>query len=1068
MRHQTVKGLRIVVLTLVAAGLGGSRPAPLLARGDGVIGGSCTDPVVTVTTDRKFVTEGDAGSVSTGYSIQVDVGGDVNCLVTIDFETQDGTASGASDYKPIPSTSADRCSDGVIADGDLPIFGDTEIELDETFDLAVTSVVGVCSNTCGVCIADADGGVPSGRGVLGGPVAAAQVTIVNDDFPDLTIDDVQVEEGDSGTRNAVFTVRAEPFALQQAFFSFETLDGTATVADGDYQPQQGSTSIQPVPPYETTITVPIVGDTRHEGDETFSVEISGAEGGTIVDRTGLGTILDDDAEPSVSIDDVEVVEGDSGATEAVFTVTVSPLTQDVSLAFATRDGTATVANGDYEPDSGTLQFPFGGATTRTIAIPVRGDVRVEPDETFEVVLSGVDGANVAKGVGVATIVNDDASLVRLAFPEPVPESIGSATVTVERVGPSGEPARVTVTASSGTATAGTDFTAVTTEVSWAGNEAGTRTVDIPVLDDNLVEDDESIRVSLSAPVGATLGAPSTVDLVLLDDEQDGEVEIVGDAEPEGVVEREAELAVRVRSASGAPIEGAQVFWTVEDDAAQLGGGNPTVTGADGVSRQRVNLGEIPGIVIVRAALNAATPGAGGAAAQQESVAFELRVRGDLADGFDPESQPGQQSVGGVLDIACIEPEGQFEDFCEYLFGLDDEQEQEIVEEATPTEVAAQGNLMLELPQWGFREVGRRLAALRGGGSRRAEEELAVVTGGQEIRVASLYHAVTEALARQAAFEQVVDDALDVGDGAATPEADDPQPRMDEELDEPSRLGLFASGRIATADRDPTSREEGFEAGIEGLTVGVDYRLRSDFILGGAVGYLTTDLDLLADGGGLDADGYSLTAYGVWLGEVLYVEGVAGYGRTSFDLRRHVDLPVPFEGATRFVAKGDTDGTQWMANLGTGWETSFGASSLEIFGRASHVEADLDGYREQGGGPFNLAIQDQSLDSTLVEVGLDWGYAASVAWGVLQPVVRAAALHEFGDDGRLVRGTFIQDVQQLEFVVPTDAPDRDFFNLGVGLTVTTYGGRSFYVFYDTDLGRDDLEVGTFTLGVRLEL
>jgi outer membrane autotransporter protein len=133
-----------------------------------------------------------------------------------------------------------------------------------------------------------------------------------------------------------------------------------------------------------------------------------------------------------------------------------------------------------------------------------------------------------------------------------------------------------------------------------------------------------------------------------------------------------------------------------------------------------------------------------------------------------------------------------------------------------------------------------------------------------------------------------------------------------------------------------------------------------------------------------------------------------------------------------------------------------------------VAADLDGYREGGGGPFNLAIQDQSLDSTLAELGLDWGYAASLEWGVLQPVLRAAVLHEFGDDGRLVRGTFIQDVQQLEFVVPTDAPDRDFFNLGVGLTATTYRGRSFYVFYDTDLGRDDLEVGTFTLGVRLEL
>lgn len=889
--------------------------------------------------------------------------------------------------------------------------------------------------------------------------------------PVLSVDEPSVLEGDAGQVQATFTVSIGPADHCGLAIDFVTRDGSATVADADYVPVQGSQFWEGGDTTPLDVPVPVNGDLRLEPDETFFLDLTeippipSTDG--LIELTATGTILNDDAQPTVSIDDVTVTEGDSGATEAEFTVTVSPLTQNVSLAFATQDGTATVADGDYEPDSGSLQFTLDGPTTRTISVAVRGDVRTEPDETFRVVLSNVDGAVVAKGEGIGTIVNDDASVLRIAAPAPVLESAGRATVVVERVGPSGAPARVTVTATGGTATPGADFTPVTAEVSWAGNETGARMVEVPLLDDNLVEEDETIRVALSAPVGATLGTPSAVDLVLLDDEQDGEVEIVGDAEPEGVVERSADLAVRVRNLAGAPIEGARVFWTVDDDAAELTGGNPTLTGPDGVSRQTVQLGEIPGIVTVRAALDAETPGA--PAAQQQSVVFELEVRGDLAEGFDAERQPGQRSVGGVLDIACIEPVGEFADLCEYLFGLDDEQEQEIVEEATPTEVAAQGNVMLEVPQWGFREVGRRLAALRGGGSRRTQEELAVVTPSGEIRVASLFHAVTEALAREARFERALDDALGIADdepAQARPET--PRPRMEEELDAVSRLGLFASGRIATADRDPTEREEGFEAGIEGITVGLDYRLRSDLILGGAVGYLTTDLDLLADGGGLDADGYSLTAYGVWLGEALYLEGMVGHGRTSFDLRRHVDLPVPFQGSTRFVAQGDTDGAQWMANLGSGWATAFGASSLEVFGRASYVEADLDGYRERGAGPFDLAIRDQSLDSLLAEVGLDYGYAASLDWGVLQPVARISALHEFGDDSRLVRGTFVQDVQQLEFVVPTDAPDRDFFNLGIGLTATTYGGISVYVFYDADLGRDDLEVGTFTLGARFEL
>lgn len=1053
-----------VTLLLAAGALVGLAGRPAWAVGDGTIGPSCLNPLITVSADPTFVTEGDAGQTPVDYVIEVDVGTDLFCRVTVDYETQDGSATGGSDYESIPSTSADRCNGGVVASGTVDVFGDTEIELDETFDIAVTNLSSVCDTSCG-CIGDAAGGAPHGLAPQG-VVASEQVTILNDDLPSLVIDDVQVEEGDSGTTNAVFTVSAQPFALQSAFFGFDTADGTATVADNDYQPQQGSASIDPVPPFQTTITVPIVGDMRLEDDETFTLQLSGAEGAVIADGTGVGTILNDDDVPSVSIDDVEVVEGDSGETTATFTVTVSSLTQDVSLDFDTDDGTATVADRDYEAESGSLQFTLGGPTTRTVAVSVLGDAKAEPDETFRVELSNVDGADVTKGVGIGTIVNDDLSTIRLVPPEPTPESAGDATVTVERVGPSTASARVTVSASEGTATAGADFTALAAEVSWAAGETGARMVQIPLFDDNLQEGDETIRITLSAPVGAALGTPSTADLVLLDDEREGEVEIVGDTEPEGVVEREAELAVRVRTPAGDPIQGARVFWSVDDDAAQLGNGSPTVTGADGLSQQRVVLGEIPGIVVVRAALDAGAPGR---AAQQQSVVFELHVRGDLEDTIDAQRQPGEQSVGGVLDFACIEPQGEFADFCEYLFGLDDQQELQIVEEVTPNEVAAQGNLMLELPQWGFREVGRRLAALRGSGSRRSQEELAVVTPSGEIQVASLYRTITAALAQEARLESALDEALqDVDEGSSTEPEEAARPRMDEQLDEPSRLGIFASGRVATADRDATTREEGFEAGIEGLTVGLDYRLRSNLVLGGAVGYLTTDLDLLADGGGLDADGWSLTGYGVWLGKTVYVEGVLGLGRNSFDLRRNVDLPVPFQGATRFVAEGDTDGRQWMGNLGGGWQTAFGASSLEVSGRASYVQADLDGYTERGAGPFDLSIRDQSLDSLLVEAGLDYSYAASFGWGVLQPVVRGSVLHEFGDDSRLVRGTFVEDVQQLEFVVPTDAPDRDFFNLGIGLTATTYRGRSFYLYYDADLGREDLDVGTLTLGVRFEI
>jgi len=111
--------------------------------------------------------------------------------------------------------------------------------------------------------------------------------------------------------------------------------------------------------------------------------------------------------PSLSIGDASVSEGNSGTVQAVFTVTLSEATdQPVTVHYATADGTATTANGDYQAQSGTLTFdPF--VTSRTITILVNGDTAVEPDETFVVNLDTPTNATIARGQGVGTIVNDD-------------------------------------------------------------------------------------------------------------------------------------------------------------------------------------------------------------------------------------------------------------------------------------------------------------------------------------------------------------------------------------------------------------------------------------------------------------------------------------------------------------------------------------------------------------------------------------------------------------------------------------------------------------------------------------
>ena len=160
-----------------------------------------------------------------------------------------------------------------------------------------------------------------------------------------------------------------------------------------------------------TISVTINGDTKVEGNETFNVDLSSAtNGATISDSRGIGTITNDDGAAiagSVSINDVTISEGDSGTKVATFTVTRSGGTAAFDVNYATSDGTATVADGDYVAASNTLHFG-ANQNTQTISVTINGDTKVEANETFNVDLSNAtNGATISDSQGIGTITNDD-------------------------------------------------------------------------------------------------------------------------------------------------------------------------------------------------------------------------------------------------------------------------------------------------------------------------------------------------------------------------------------------------------------------------------------------------------------------------------------------------------------------------------------------------------------------------------------------------------------------------------------------------------------------------------------
>src|SRR5205814_883642 len=105
-----------------------------------------------------------------------------------------------------------------------------------------------------------------------------------------------------------------------------------------------------------TISVTVNGDTTVESDEIFLVSLSNPVNAAISNGLGAGTIVNDDALPALSINNVRGNEANSFQSNFNFTVTLSPTSaQSVTVQYATSNGTAA-AGSDYTSASGTLTF----------------------------------------------------------------------------------------------------------------------------------------------------------------------------------------------------------------------------------------------------------------------------------------------------------------------------------------------------------------------------------------------------------------------------------------------------------------------------------------------------------------------------------------------------------------------------------------------------------------------------------------------------------------------------------------------------------------------------------------
>ncbi len=541
-------------------------------QGQGTIVNDDAAPTLAI----NDVTQNEGNIGPTLFIFTVTKSGSTAGTATVDYATDDGTADGgaacvgSTDYVSQSGTIsfAPAQTTQTIT---ILVCGDTAFEPNETFFVNLT-------NPVGATIADAQG--------LG--------TIVNDDAaPTLSINDVSQNEGNVGPTPFTFTVTRSGSTASTSLVNYQTANNTATggaacAAGVDYVSQNGTLVFAPTVTSQT-ITILVCADTTFEPNETFFVNLFAAVGATIADSQGVGTIVNDDAMPTLSINDVSQNEGNVGTTPFTFTVTKSGSTSSTATVdYATDDGTADggaacVGSTDYVSQSGTLTFA-PTVTSLTITILVCGDTTFEPNETFFVNLSNPMGATVTDAQGLGTIVNDD-DPPTLSIDD-VSQNEGHVgttpfTFTVTKTGSTATTATVDYATDDGTADGGAACAAGIDYVSQSGTLTfapltTTQTITILVCGDLVLEPNETFFVDLSNPTNATIADGHGIGTIVND-----EVPAFVTLDPPAAtntVGTEHCVTATVTDASANPIEGVTVRFSVTVS-------NPTtgsdVTDADG-------------------------------------------------------------------------------------------------------------------------------------------------------------------------------------------------------------------------------------------------------------------------------------------------------------------------------------------------------------------------------------------------------------------------------------------------------------------------------------------------------
>ena len=255
-------------------------------------------------------------------------------------------------------------------------------------------------------------------------------------------------------------------------------------------------------------------------------------------------------------------------------------------------------------------------------------------------------------------------------------------------------------------------------------------------------------------------------------------------------------------------------------------------------------------------------------------------------------------------------------------------------------------------------------------------------------------------------------------------------------------------------------QTGYNFTLGGFTIGADYRLRDNLLVGLATGYSNTSSSFYGSGGNVNANTVPFNAYAAYFPGSLYAYGSVGYALNLYDLKRGIN----FGGLAR-TASGSTTGNQFNLYGETGYDLRLSRFILTPSATLAYSALWVGGFTEQGAGSLNLKVAAQSADS--LQTGMGGRVTVPLKVGSVKVVPQGYAFyqHEFSNGSRGLNASLSQGSSTFNF--QTDAAKRNFAVVGASVTVGLKKNLYAQVNYNAEVGRGNSTAQYVNAGLRYE-